>query len=746
MNVWKIASRWSKDGHRESSILDIFWKHSVVFIYSDGHDLSQICPWKDDKEGDLIAISDGYNIVGIAQPLGKVNKLSELGVKLSRFDRKRLDVDIQQAPVVGFKVRMIALNDGQKISYKERRRFCQIQDGTIINTVVTLQDELSSERAATEFKIEASTKSLKDLLWDNQVKQYVIPVFQRPYAWREQEIERFVGDIIRATQKDEPLFAGTIQLSEKRLISPRGYYFQEVIDGQQRLTTCALILKALMDIEPDNNAVREFSREFSWLESRVSNGQQQERLDDALFSDLKKETAGGYNQYVDNNLIIRRILESHREGNGTSNNEEDGERWLLDVDTFFKQLTEALQFVVIETHAGLSKTLQIFNTINTAGLDLNGGDLFKVRAYEYLKDRHGSPESCFDEISELYESIDRENREIERNASSINEILGIYQTVIVGRSSLPVALNRFGTETFYERLFDSLFGIHQWENFRGVHKQDTSDSRLICLDDIKALIEDRYSLEREYNEPNSTCLGLDTKLAFQLIEWGRYDEYWHLWHVFRFKYRNESGLDVKAGEFIQEVSKLFTVFSVLYAKKVYEVHGFVAEIVRNMFKEDQTMDSVIESVREKSFSRKQEFKDALHDGSFACNPVQKNLLCRLLEWLTLETPSHETLREIFRGGYDIEHIQSYNDRDEESREAIWSEWKSNINGLGNLMLLEYDINRSIGNKPFPDKKEAYEQSWLTTPKEIAQQEVWNLALAMNKLDRDVNAISAFIYE
>lgn len=31
MNVWKIASRWSYTGTKESSILDIFRKYGIVF-------------------------------------------------------------------------------------------------------------------------------------------------------------------------------------------------------------------------------------------------------------------------------------------------------------------------------------------------------------------------------------------------------------------------------------------------------------------------------------------------------------------------------------------------------------------------------------------------------------------------------------------------------------------------------------------------------------------------------------------
>jgi hypothetical protein len=742
MNVWKIGSRWSEDGHWGSSILDIFWKYGVVFVGGDSSSL-----FLQAKDGDLVAIADGYSIVGVGKLLGAPKLISELNLKFSFMDRQR--VDLTANDVIACKIKLLEVPEKIRHWYEYRKKICQIKQPDLIEKISRQWDELICSSVNKPFLINAKTKTLKDLLEDKTVKQYIVPVFQRPYAWGPREIEKFVGDIIRATQKNEPIFVGTIQLSDKHLLSPRGYYFQEVIDGQQRLTTCALILKVLRELEPSNQYIKAFVREFDWLESRVSNGAQQELLDNAICSEISEKSSNGNNPYIDNCYQVKKILESYCEPKNIQNGEDEGyeEQWQLDVPSFFNHLTENIHFVVIETRAGLSKTLQIFNTINTAGLDLNGADLFKVRAFEYLKDHHGFPECCFDDISTLYEKIDRKNREFERPASSINEILRIYQTIIIGRSKLPVALNRFGTETFYERLFDGLFGLHQWENFHEVSRKD-HDVRLIHLEDIGKLIEDRFYFENEYHDPDSPIVDINTKLAFRVIEWGRYDEYWHLWHVFRFRYQNEPGLEVKSREFIQAVAKLFMVFSVRYAKKVIPMHSFIAmDVVRSMFESGRTMDEVIKKIQEKCLCEKDAFRKTLTDDSFAGSPVQKNLLCRLLEWLARTNPDCAEQKEIFRGGYDIEHIQAYHDYDEKRRAEIWQEWDKKINGLGNLMLLEYDINRSIGNNPFTDKRKAYkDQSKLTVPKKIADKDEWNLAAATEKLERDVKAIMEYVYD
>jgi hypothetical protein len=81
MNIWKFSSRWSDKGTWNSSILDIFCKHGIAFIYDDGHNMDSIQPQVEGAEaesGDLIAISDGYHIVAIGKALTKAMPVKEL--------------------------------------------------------------------------------------------------------------------------------------------------------------------------------------------------------------------------------------------------------------------------------------------------------------------------------------------------------------------------------------------------------------------------------------------------------------------------------------------------------------------------------------------------------------------------------------------------------------------------------------------------------------------------------------------
>ena len=72
---------------------------------------------------------------------------------------------------------------------------------------------------------------------------FVIPPYQRPYAWTEKESEELFDDLYSFWQKsssDEQYFLGSIVLNKKENL-PRS----EVIDGQQRITTLTILFSAL---------------------------------------------------------------------------------------------------------------------------------------------------------------------------------------------------------------------------------------------------------------------------------------------------------------------------------------------------------------------------------------------------------------------------------------------------------------------------------------------------------------------
>jgi len=78
--------------------------------------------------------------------------------------------------------------------------------------------------------------------------QYIIPIYQRSYAWGKLEIEQLIDDIWDYCKKgpQNPYYIGSL------VVYKRKDYKLEVVDGQQRLTTLKILLSAL-DVEANIN-------------------------------------------------------------------------------------------------------------------------------------------------------------------------------------------------------------------------------------------------------------------------------------------------------------------------------------------------------------------------------------------------------------------------------------------------------------------------------------------------------------
>jgi hypothetical protein len=89
--------------------------------------------------------------------------------------------------------------------------------------------------------MENGQKTLMELF--NGDKVFIIPKYQRAYAWGIKQLDEFLDDI-HNQNKSSPYFFGTILFEEKNTID--GYEQIEIVDGQQRITTLVIFMKALL--------------------------------------------------------------------------------------------------------------------------------------------------------------------------------------------------------------------------------------------------------------------------------------------------------------------------------------------------------------------------------------------------------------------------------------------------------------------------------------------------------------------
>ena len=218
----------------------------------------------------------------------------------------------------------------------------------------------------------ATETKINEFLTKQQI-QYIIPIYQRTYSWREEQCKQLWDDI---------MYAGSNENISDHFIGPIVYIKEEpfhasklhellVIDGQQRLTTVMLILEALAR-RIDNNEVEGFSAEMIhnlYLSNQYQKGENRYKL---LLSKTDKESLKAVvdqkENGVDQSLHIRRNFAWFSEKMKGLDN--DG------VVAFCKGINK-LTIVDITLERGNDKPQRIFESMNSTGLELSQADLIR---------------------------------------------------------------------------------------------------------------------------------------------------------------------------------------------------------------------------------------------------------------------------------------------------------------------------------------------------------------------------------
>lgn len=209
---------------------------------------------------------------------------------------------------------------------------------------------------------------------------YVIPSYQRPYAWTTDQAGELISDLMDFYAKegmDETYFLGSIVL-----IKEDGKPLSEVIDGQQRLTTLTILLAALTYLAKGEirEAFHDFLRESgNPLKGLVQKPRLTLRdrdrsffkryIQDVAFEELFKidkarlENESQYNIQANANLFVERI---------TATFDKDQHA----IESFGKFLVQRCILVAVSTQSQQS-AFRVFSVLNSRGLDLLPTDIIK---------------------------------------------------------------------------------------------------------------------------------------------------------------------------------------------------------------------------------------------------------------------------------------------------------------------------------------------------------------------------------
>lgn len=210
---------------------------------------------------------------------------------------------------------------------------------------------------------------LRDFIGTNKVL-FRIPVYQRNYDWSESNCNRLLDDIYGIMQSGDKHFLGTIVFMAAK---SGGFALQEyiIIDGQQRLTTLMLILKALSVVAESVGDDCYHEIEEQYLHNKYC---------DEEFKVKLKPIKSDNNQFL---LLLEDKIDEMDEDTHIYHNfmlcKERFERWTekcINPSQVLDALTK-LEIVEIVLTKGEDDPQVIFESINSTGLELSNADLIR---------------------------------------------------------------------------------------------------------------------------------------------------------------------------------------------------------------------------------------------------------------------------------------------------------------------------------------------------------------------------------
>ena len=252
-------------------------------------------------------------------------------------------------------------------------------------------------------------KSVRDLFQDNKT-DFLIPDYQRPYAWGKEECGTLWEDIFEfaipdadATKFDdnkEEYFLGPIVTFQNKANQ------LEIIDGQQRLTTLMLLLRAFYDYfanMQDENSIktREAIGKCIWKTNpfgipdkqslKINSEVATDNDKDEFLSILRTGTVGDKqkSRYAENFRFFQQKIQE----------------FLFKFPVFFAYLPIRIlnNCILLPIEAESQDTaLRIFSTLNDRGLPLSDSDIFKAQFYKFYSGK-GQKDTFIDQWKKLEE-------------------------------------------------------------------------------------------------------------------------------------------------------------------------------------------------------------------------------------------------------------------------------------------------------------------------------------------------------
>jgi Protein of unknown function DUF262/Protein of unknown function (DUF1524) len=529
-------------------------------------------------------------------------------------------------------------------------------------------------------ELHVSKKTIGKLLSDMQGRKFIIPDFQRPYKWHKEKCETLWTDIVNFFENDAPendYFLGTIVTAENADKNP------EVIDGQQRLTSFFLLLRAFykkLEVMKEDDEVLGLKMQVGpclWDVHSIS-----KRVSDFSKIHIYSEVATD-----DDNDTFHHILQTGNAEKENYDNYSINYKFFLTAcddyartkPTKWYDLCVAIlnRCIILPIECNTQETaLTIFSTLNDRGLPLADSDIFKAQIYKFYKSK--------DERKAFTETWKALTETCKSGYFTIDDIFRYYSHVLRARAGDKT--KEIGLRKFYAGN-----GDYQRIKQPGI------------MDDITVLANFWYYVNTG-NDPEPEegyIISVDARKYLHCLSHYA-NEYWRFaTSVFFLRNKTSPAFDNDFKDF------LITLTAFLFAK-------FIDAPTVNAIKDD-IYNACITLENGQAFDRTYKLDEVRFR-----EKIDEQASSRLMRpLLLLDAYLNPNQKKLIPSGFDIEHI--FPKKWQEANYNGWAEIEamSHLDRFGNKIVFEKKLNTQAGNGYFGRKKEKYKTSEIEVVKELS---------------------------
>lgn len=528
----------------------------------------------------------------------------------------------------------------------------------------------------------------------NGSKKYVIPSYQRPYRWTEDNIDEFLQDIWDSLQEnsDKEYFLGSIICCK---IKEGGKEIYEVVDGQQRLITITLVMCQLAELIDKDEIKYKIRERFIFKNVFADNGVEDPALTvrkqekDVYMNILRKEGSIGNltkdeNVFLVNNKKIRQFFQDNL------GSKQDSLR------KFAEYLIKQVEVFEVLSEDRLS-SFRLFKVLNDRGLSLAYTDLLKNELIERA----------------YIDGKEQKEREVEQQWTNLEEIVQEIGLGRKGKKNIGDSMELFfsilqvSEKTNRDRVRKD---IHTYYKAQLMSKLYGGDS----LKMIRTILGYAKALHDVCNDKSSKQTMFFLKGFYKnTIEWAP------AVIAFLNKYGTE-----RFPEFVQLLEKVYIQRWIVRgtASKREEPSYYAVEAINTQQSigehvSERTVDDILNVLRERSDNKA--VRKALVENNFYEKgaPARNNFILLILLRLGAKEKDIQTYHV---GDLTVEHVLP----EEWHKEPYWKqrfsqeEYDEWLNKIGNLTVIGRKGNASIKNKGFDVKKPRYQEFNLAITKDI----------------------------